>query len=148
MYSELFKLIRTKDDMYILYDELKQLASGLDYVPERFSEVLGKVRKSISILIGGQTLSMSLSGKRDYIQGALNQLEKLKCVDLVLAKEPGLQLIENISDRIKGMVGENVVIDISVNKGILGGAILTFGGRYMNYSLASDLDKWMEKNYE
>lgn len=75
-------------------------------------------------------------------------LESLPVVRLTLAFDPPTHAIEAIASWLQATIRKPVVLDITQDHTILGGARIEFEGRYLDGSLRSKLEKVFEEGRE
>lgn len=152
--SKILAQIRTKEDehsvrralgiiestLYQTYEDADARYDALDKaVPERISRVL---KEAINSSHEGDTGAAKLFIR---IKDMLAQLRVLK---LELAFEPSEKFIERLSAWVDENAGEDLVMDISVDKNIAGGARLALNGRYREITLAELVSKALEREKE
>lgn len=139
MYSELLGMIRTNFDRDLLLSEIEALKQAI-YEPSE-----GGVEKALSANVRAsvaQAIRNDLKGGGDYenyllgLEKALGDMEEVR---LGLAVEPTEDFLSQIYDWISASVGKNHIIQIDIDNRILGGAKISYKGRYLDYSLAKIL---------
>ncbi len=65
----------------------------------------------------------------------MRRKNKLKKLELYLAREPGGDFLKEINGWVKESFGEDVVLKITVDGSILGGAVVIYEGKYFDGSL-------------
>lgn len=128
-YSDLIKQVLTKRDSNILIDELDMLKKSLFKTdPKAFEEVLNKnVRKKVADVIlfyvGKGT------DKKALIEYLDEKFRKLPSLSLTIAFDPTTQVLERIAAWVRQNKGE-VVLELKVDRDIVCGAVVTFGGKF------------------
>jgi F0F1-type ATP synthase delta subunit len=85
----------------------------------------------------------------DFLEELKKWLKELPILKLEIAFSPSKKLIERISQWLKKEVGKKVILDVYINPKIVGGAILEYGGKFANFSLAKEIEKiFSQKIYE
>jgi F0F1-type ATP synthase delta subunit len=143
MYSELLNNIFTVDDAVNLLTEvlvLKKSLYGND--ANSWDDALNNlVRKSTAVIVNAEISKFKNEiSKIDYLLTVERQLMGLKSVKLILACEPSIKLVETIALWLKANVGRSVVLDITLDKKLIGGAIVEYDGKYGDFSLKSKLE--------
>jgi len=82
---------------------------------------------------------------RFHYEHGIKELKKIEFIDLTVATEPSSQTLRKISDWIKNSVGQNIAMNIIVDKDIIAGAIISFKGKYLDLSTKSQLDSAIKK---
>ena len=142
MYSEILSSLRTKSELELLNQEIDILLTGL-YEDEgtKFEEILKEdIRGKISIEIQ-RLLNNNQSDKEDVLKGLQTELDKLKTLKLTLSFEPSEKTLDKLYQWMKANVSENAVLDISLDQSIIGGAIISYGGNYRDFSFAKKLEE-------
>ena len=83
--------------------------------------------------------------KRNYLNGLLEALTGLDVVKLTLAFEPTSISIDKFWSKIVEITGRHVLLDIFYKPRILGGAHVSSGGEYKDFSLEKALDAEIDK---
>jgi F0F1-type ATP synthase delta subunit len=134
IYSEIIKLIKTRDDFNAMNKELQSIEETL-YEP--------KVNVEFSPLI----LELLKSNSKEIILAEIKKrLSSIKFVNLTLSFAPSQDMIERISNWLGKSVPQNIALDIKIDPEIVGGAVIEFDGKYFDYSLKNKLDNIL-KNY-
>lgn len=141
MYSKILTRIRTKQDARKLADELDLLMAKL-YLAEKgiFEKTLDKkIRSWVSVLIK-EGLS-KVADKEGYLQGLLAEISKLKTLHLTISFEPTEEGLDRFHSWVQSNVGQGVILEISVEPSLLGGAKIIYQGRYLDLSLTAKFKK-------
>lgn len=142
MYSEILSRVRTKREAEILAEEIAKLIESLYKTREgTYEAVLGAsvrawVASELKTLFAKEGLN-----KEETLRDLKDRLEKVKVLKLELAFEPTQDAISKIHEWAKANVDENILLDLGYNPAILAGTIITFKGKYGDYSLRKKLDE-------
>ncbi len=113
-----------------------------DNVPVKYSsfikELLDKNKVDLS---DGESVKSAFDGLRSY-------LKNLTPVNLAIAYSPSEKSLENIYNWVFKNIGENIILDIDIDSGLLGGAIITYKGLYGDYSFKKALEEGFEEHSE
>lgn len=136
MYFEILSQVRTKQDVLRLIEEVEILLESLYEDQGRGFDrtIASKVRARVSDAISDE-INKSKADKKSYLLGLEKKLKGLKEVRLTLAFEPSSASIDKFNDFIKKNVGEEVVLDLSFDPKLIGGAIVTYDGEYRDFSI-------------
>lgn len=160
-----------KNDNLIYYDfinsietigERDQIASEIDYLLESIFEnsndPLTNALKKISVQTEEKLKGIFKKNNldildRETVKNDLSQLKKIlksfKVIKLSIAFYPSREIIEKVSKWIKSNLGAEYLLDIEVNKSIIGGAIIVFNGKYRDMTLRKTLEEtFANKNKE
>ena len=134
MYNNLLNYVRTGEEVNLLYNELDQLKQSVYSTDsEAFEKTLkSKVRKSISSALNEV---IDPDNKIDSINKISTLLGELKVISITLAFEPTEQILNDLFSWIVNNLGAGYVLDIFHETSIIGGAIISFEGRYIDLSL-------------
>jgi len=148
MYSDILSLIKTTKERDVLLEEISALKASLFETKQGgIEEVLKEeVRSEIARVVRakkqeGENMEKYLS----KLEEAVKSLEEFK---LELAFDPTEQTLEVVSNWISQNIGEGYLLDIKVNRSILGGAKLSFKGKYFDGSLIKIVDDSLLANRE
>jgi F0F1-type ATP synthase delta subunit len=143
MYSELYALAKTDEELETLRQELDELSESLFQAQGAFEEVLGKsVRPATSQTISKLFSEGKLRDWSKFLQDSKKALELVKILELTIVFDPKQEVIERIWLWVRKNVGEGVVIKFNVDRSIGAGAVLVYEGKYRNYSLKKKLDDY------
>ena len=113
-----------------------------DNVPVKYSsfikELLDKNKVNLS---DGESVKSAFDGLRSY-------LKNLIPINLTIAYSPSEKSLENIYNWVFKNIGENIILDIDIDSGLLGGAIITYKGLYGDYSFKKALEEGFEEHSE
>ena len=137
--SFLVDMVHTKEDVSILKNEIDLLLSSL-YKKDDLDKVLNEqVRGSTASFFPKEIATMD----RPQIESQLKLLQKrifnLEEFSLTLAHEPTHAFLTELTGIIRGVLGNLIVLDITVNPRIVGGAVVSYRGKFLDYSLKHKL---------
>lgn len=147
-YSDILDFVFTKDDFSLIGQELdlveeslfKVKKGDLDTVLDSLirEEIAGVMRK----LIGQGVLA------KDVVAGLRGELAKIKFMEVVLAGDPTLDLTKRMYTFVnEGTSSQRIALDIKVDPLVIGGAKISFEGRFFDGTVAHKLEEVL-KNYE
>lgn len=98
--------------------------------------------QAIKATIKENKISLDNIGQlKELLTGLKEQIHKLKPIEITLAFSPPEAIIKNIFDWVIKNLGFGLILDIKIDKTILGGAIINFNGKYKDYSLKKRMDE-------
>ncbi len=149
MYSELWQLTRTKEEANRLLGEAEALEAGLFRTnPEAWEEVMKtKVRLKVAQVLN-QRLPQDAEGRQKVLRELKKELVELPVARLTLAVEPTEKMVQEISDKLRKEVAAGIIVDIERDALIVGGALVTYGGKFGDFSLATRMEKVWAKQAE
>ncbi len=121
-------------------DELEKAVFKVD--PNVFNETLNtRVRASTTNFISSEMVGKD---KTEFFKSLKAELASLKYLELTIAFEPTLETLSKISDWARKNIAESLCLDIKRDKRIIGGAIITYNGRFKDYSLVNEVDSYFK----
>ena len=81
------------------------------------------------------SLSKSKMNKKEFIDGLLKELSELEPVSITIAFRPSASFTKEVAGRISNLIDTNFVIQFIHDPAVLGGAKITFKGKYADYTL-------------
>ncbi len=144
MFTQIMDLVKTKGEFQELVDSLKNLeASGFTTTRQDDEAAWLGIKPEIARAI---QLAWKESGKswaevRDEL---VSQLTGVETVRLTVAFEPTKEIKNKIYEWVKLWVGKGLVVEITQDKEIMGGAVVEFGGKYRDLSLKKKLEAYFE----
>lgn len=147
LYSEILSSIKTVFDIQILTKEIDLLEQSLYKVGEDAwqnalkNKIRGNIAKIISDDVEWMWTSPDAERMQDYLRGLREKLKQLRIIKLVVAVELSWRGIDRLHDWLQKNVGEGCILDLEVDSGVIGGAKISFGGKYGDFTVA---EKWSE----
>lgn len=132
--SKLLEKVVTTEDRDLMLSEIELLQKSLFKGEDRSYEHILKteVRAWAAQIIESESKAMEI---RPYLEGLEKSLNKIEEIKLGLAFEPSESSLERIHDKIIKLVGKSILIDLTVNRAIVGGAVIIFRGKYRDFSM-------------
>lgn len=139
-YSELFESILTTQDAISLESELDQLERAI------YKTEIG-AQKALDTLVSKKTADAIkdrlLSGEAKKVLAEIrSNLSKLKKIEITIAFEPSQDSIAKIHEWLTQNITKDILLDISIDKSIIGGIILVNKGKYVDLSLKTKLHEY------
>lgn len=137
--------IRTKSDANELVLKLESLGENIfkkDTVLEKILEVElpDNLSRGIEELAKIQAINMQdKTSLGQFINQLQESLSSLPVIHLILAVEPNNQLINIIHDWFYQTYKKLVLLDISYDKSLIAGAVISFNGKANEYSLRNKI---------
>lgn len=146
MYSDLINSLKTREEVNNLTLEIDKLETlsisskmSFDKAIEAISQTTSK--KIIEIF---KKFNLDFNDKElisDFLQTLKDLIKKFKVIKLILTFDPSLKTIENIHEFISQNLGTGYILDIEIDRSVLGGAVLMFNGKYKDFSLRKSLEE-------
>lgn len=146
MYQELLKRIRTKEELNKLDNEVEILENSLyEQGDKGFDSVLSsRVRHWVAAEIRND-LEKEDAGKEIYLKSLREKLTKYNYLKMTLAFEPTDISIDKFFSFVRKYISEDVVIDFDYDARILGGAQISYQGKFYDLSLRRLFDQEFEE---
>jgi F0F1-type ATP synthase delta subunit len=146
-YDIILEDIRTVEDLQLLHSELDVLMVALfQSTGDRFKTTLNSgIQRNL-----GNVIMQSLTEQhitlddhehlQAYFQGLKTFITSLPVLQLKLAFHPSNQQLLQLSDWIRSSTGKPVMLQLQFNKQLLGGAVVTYEGKYTDLTLQKKLE--------
>ena len=83
------------------------------------------------------------AGQMQMLTDIIHHMKALPQVKVTLAFEPSVTFISFINSVISKEVGQKVLLDILVDQFIVAGVTFEFRGKFVDYTLADSIDKFI-----
>lgn len=133
------------------YENLQALLKDLDALILEVSGEFGEsteeiIKKSSPNFADFLTRYLKGSPSQREALAALTKLKKelgeLVTLELSIALSPPQSFIDKIFDWVQRNVGDNIVINFKKNPSIVGGAVVSYKGKYADFSLSRQLKQY------
>lgn len=127
-------------------DEVEKLLASI-YKTQKsaFDTVLDSLVRVRTAMVIKKAASAGID-KKKFLEGLQKRLEKMGSVKLTLAFEPSKEITDEIHEWIKKNLAKDTLIETEVNKNILGGAIISFNGHFVDRSLDKSLNEYFKNH--
>jgi hypothetical protein len=85
--------------------------------------------------------------EKDFFENLKNSLKKIKIIKIKIAFKPSEFFLTRLSNWIKKNIDEKAVLDIEYDDKIIGGAIIEYQGKRVDFSLASKINEIILNRY-
>jgi len=150
-YERIGQEVRTVDDLRYFSSRIDLLLVNLFQTnPTAFADTLKeKLPGDLSTLLDESLRDQQVAlSERETLQhffhGLKDYLTHLPVLQLTLAYHPTGEQAGKLSDWARQKTAKNVVLDFRYDPRVLGGAIVTYGGKYVDLSLKKRLDSVYE----
>lgn len=149
-YQGLIELTRTTEDVVKLEEEIDLLLQSIYHVDKQmFEETLERqVRIRVAMEIR-KLIQQAKSSKKEEVKALLSDAYRTVCVlailQLTLAFEPSEIVIGNISRWARQNLAAGILLDLSLDRSILGGALIMYHGKFYDFTLRKKLNEIFEK---
>ncbi|MEK7182985.1 MAG: F0F1 ATP synthase subunit delta [Patescibacteria group bacterium] len=142
-YSKILRSVRTREELDTLTSELELLKKARYTLKKEgsFEKVLAREVQAPMAALLREALAQSSGDAASFIDGLEKILTSLTFVKLTLAFEPTEQQRARFSEWVYTNVGPGVVLDITVEPRVLGGAIIEHEGKFGDFSVRKKLEE-------
>ena len=141
-YSNLLDSIITLEDSLLTQSELLMLSDSL-FIGK--GESYGAVFKRDIRPVTAEAISLDMADNKltpeAYLKQAKGIVAGLPVLELAVAFEPSQGQTERLVKRIRQLAGEPIIVGVSVRPFLMGGAEITIGGEFRDYSLRTKVNQ-------
>lgn len=143
--NSLLKTIHTKHEQTQFVAKLDTLSQSLFDVKESVSEKLTKIfsqeeRQAVELFLSENKIGDDPMDIQKALQEVKKIVHAMPVVLLEIAIEPSPEMINAIQAWFSLSLKTHYIIDIKVNKSIIGAACITVNGKYKDYSVKKQLE--------
>jgi F0F1-type ATP synthase delta subunit len=150
-YEKVTEDLRTVDDLHYFSSEIDMLSTSLFKTDSNgFKETLEtKLQRNLGNLIADSLRTQNIAYTdteilQRYFSGLKEYITHLPTMQLTIAYHPTNEQIEKLSEWIRVHTGKPVIIHLHYDPRTLGGAIITYGGKYADLTLKRRMDSVYE----
>ncbi|TSC73262.1 MAG: hypothetical protein G01um101470_188 [Parcubacteria group bacterium Gr01-1014_70] len=151
-YGPIVVHIRTTAERGAIYSAVEML---LDALFKKNTDILRIIETEMSSVVG-RSLKHALSELPDtspafleqYVEGFRKRLGELRVLTLEIAFEPTEETLAVLISWVRRNLGVDVIMDIAVDRGLFGGARVSYEGRYKEINLAALIERAMRDNLQ
>ncbi|TSC80194.1 MAG: hypothetical protein G01um101429_238 [Parcubacteria group bacterium Gr01-1014_29] len=144
-YDDICLNVRTTHERSMLYNGIEALTEAL-YKKKAASleEIIDtQLPYAVARPLKGTLMRLPLSSPdaaKEFLAGLHDALTQLQILSLEVAFEPTEETIAVLTVWMREHIGADVIMDISIDRTLLGGSRISFGGRYKEINLASIIE--------
>lgn len=145
-YDRILDDIKTVEDLHLIAAEIDMLVvSVYKSDPAVFRNALSNLQRNLTdaITLSLKEQNISFDNHQElqhYFHGLKQFITSLPVLQLTLAYHPNNEQIEKLVAWARQTTEKPIILQLHYNQHILGGAIITFEGRYLDLSLKKKLD--------
>jgi F0F1-type ATP synthase delta subunit len=151
IFEDFAKKVITKEDLIFFLDQINLAEQFL--FKERNIPLTEKLRGKVSEDFKGfieklereNVITRDVEKNRIFFENLKNYLLKIPQIKIEIAFKPSRIFVEKISLWLEKNFGEKIIVDLYFNPEIVGGAIVEYKGKYLNYSLEKKIDELISK---
>jgi len=148
-YKGLIELIKTTEDVVVLDEEMDMLLQSLYHVDLiKFEDTLSKfIRVRVATEIK-KILQAGAIVKNEEVKRVLSDAYRTICalpiLRLTLAFEPSEAVINGFSYWSRNNLKPGILLDLSLDRNLVGGAVIAYEGKFYDYSLRNKVKQIFE----
>lgn len=148
--ADILELVKTKDDARQLQKDITAVIDAL-FSDAQVIEMLHmhlpyeKKEKLLALMRIHQIPLTDASLIQQFLQQLISRSQELPVITITLAFEPKQQLVTSLSAWFAVHAKKAVLLDILVDKKLIGGAIIASNGIYKDYSVKKILEEKYKK---
>ena len=146
-FKDFAEKIRTKEELIFFLEEIARARQIIFKEKEMplSKKVEGKVSGELKNFIEKLEKEGVISGSRERQSAFLEKLEKelqsLPEIRLEIAFSPDDDSLERISQWFEKELSQKIILDLTINPKVVGGAIIEYQGNWREFSLAKEIDQ-------
>jgi F0F1-type ATP synthase delta subunit len=142
IFSEILStLVKTRYEANLLLDEIEILERASFKIGEEDFE--SSLKKAVRAKTAYAIEALLKSGNRDEVLKSLKlKINSLNYLNLTIAFEPSLETINRFYVWAKQNLGDGIALNISIDKSILGGAVIEFKGKVSSFTLIKKIEDY------
>lgn len=136
------RMVRTKEEKDILRDQIMMLEATL-FRPESedFEKILKTrlpkhIAEAMRDILSQSPLKENPAAMKDFFQNLKDTIDILPFLKLSLSFSPSEEMIQRLHEWVEKNLGIGILLDISYDTLILGGAQIIFQGKYKELTLS------------
>ncbi len=114
---------------------------------EGFKELIKKIKTKEELIFFLEEIDQKKI-KGEEVSELERKLRSLPEINLEIAFSPSEDFIDRMSQWLEKELGQKIILDITVNPKIVGGAIIEYQGKWLNFTLARKIDQTLKINEE
>ena len=139
MFSDGLQAIATTSDQDEFLNTIDTLRDSLYNKEIDITVRLKTIRADFAGVLG--PILESDADKAKVLDDLRLAVKKMRVLNIRLGFNYDLDFVRRLADWVKNNVGQDVVLELQTNLGLIGGATISFDGKYRDYSVKSALDK-------
>jgi len=150
-FSQISQEIITQEDLLSFLDDINTTKKAIFQDPSNplLQKIQNRTSRGFQEILKQLLATPLFRGKRkqiEFLDELRNYLLSLPKIKLTLAFQPNKEFLKQISEWLQKEVGQKIVLNIFVNPHIVGGAIIEYKGKYLNFSLIREIQQFLKSN--
>jgi|SRR3989344_2662209 len=151
-YEPIYKNIRTISERGAVYSAIETILEALYKKGADINTVIETEIPNTLVRPLKQALQRlpdtSLKTIQTYMEGLSKQLAILRTLSLEIAFDPTEETVTVLIAWVREFLGNDIIMEFSVDRGLFGGARVAYEGRYKEINLATLIEKTMQNQQE
>lgn len=139
MFSDVLKSVATITDQDEFLNTIDILRESLYTKDIDITARLKKIRADFAAPI--QTELENAADKAKILEDLRLAVKAMRVINIQVGFNYSLDFVPKMAVWIKENIGEDVVVDVQTDLHLLGGATISFDGKYRDYTVRASLDK-------
>lgn len=148
IYNDLLRHIKTVEQARNLSSEIDLLIESLFKTPDGFEEALNSISAinaaGLREVFVKNQIDANVPRIKEYLVVLKEGIRKLKNIKFTIAFEPKESTIDSLFAWVSQNLKVGLILDVNVDKTILGGAIIEYEGKYEDLSLRKRMEEMFE----
>ena len=146
-FKDFAEKIRTREELIFFLEEIARVRQIIfkDKEVSLSKKMEGKVSRELKKFLESLEKEGVISGSRERQSAFLEKLEKelqsLPEIRLEIAFSPGDDFLNKISQWFEKELSQKIILDLTINPKVVGGAIIEYQGKWRDFSLAKEIDQ-------
>jgi F0F1-type ATP synthase delta subunit len=147
LYKDLIALLSTDEEVFQLVDQLEAAEKDLykndatveSVLSSRVSSRFFSSLQEIFRQFGGDVSKKESMSK--VFSAIISEIQHLPVIHLTLAFDPTPLLLHDISQWLRQNVAADCILDITIDRKIIGGFLMDYNGKYWDFSIRSSFER-------
>lgn len=152
LYERIYANVRTTDERGIVYTGIETLLDTLYKQKGNIAALIETEMPSAIVRpLKQELLRLSETAPdsiKEYLEGLQNTLEKLQVLSIEIAYSPTEETLAVLTAWMREHIGADVIMELSVDRTLLGGARISYEGRYKEINLAFIVETVVNQQHE
>ncbi|MDP2946579.1 MAG: F0F1 ATP synthase subunit delta [Nanoarchaeota archaeon] len=151
-FKELTEKIRTKEELIFFLEEISKVGQiifkdkEVSLSKKIEGKVSGELKKFLERLEKEGVISGSQERQSAFLEKLGKELQSLPEIKLEIAFSPDDDFLNKISQWFEKELGQKIILDLTINPKVIGGAIAEYRGNWRDFSLAKEINQLISQN--
>jgi len=146
-FKDFAEKIRTKEELIFFLEEIARVRQIIfrDKEVSLSKKIEGKVNGELKKFLESLEKEGIISGSRErqsaFLEKLGKELQSLPEIRLEIAFPPDDDFLNKISQWLEKKLDQKIILDLTINPKVVGGAIIEYQGNWREFSLAKEIDQ-------